>query len=93
MKAYEVTNPHVKPVPDWGRPMETEADLIAACAERGGVWDRYLMEELAIYHPACDQGRCPLCEGFSTETLEGRQEYFALILDQYDTTWQPELRF
>lgn len=93
MKAYEVTNPEVQPIRDECRPLKTEADLIAACAERGGVWSRYLMEEIAIFFESCDQGRCPICVGFSDAVLVDRQESCNLLLQQYGVTWQPDLRF
>lgn len=103
MVALEVVDPSVQPSLDdtfvgqkrilYARPLETEADLIAAAAPPGALEIRYMVTEIAddAFEDVHSRGTCSMCNGDKDYVQEMKRDCEA-ELAEYDVEWDPTIR-
>lgn len=108
MRAVETTNPSIGP---WTyptvetprdpslhgkRPLETEADLIAAAAPQGRITARWFCELISDSLPdAFHEGVCELCSTDSGTFASFWKDWAAAVegeMEHYGVEWDPTIR-
>ena len=78
------------------RPMETEADLIAAAAPTNSAWSGYgrkLIELLDDEAHEYSETSCSYCVSWTASNERDRSAIQHSYLRQFETEWDPTIRF